>query len=51
MRMKKLRQWFKNWENIGLISWADKNEDGIIQYGPGNSLEPVKPIFSQAKRH
>jgi cation/acetate symporter len=39
-------QWFKNWENIGLISWSDKNNDGIIQYGPGNALENTKPIFS-----
>ena len=39
-------QWFKNWENIGLISWSDKNNDGIIQYGPGNALEKTKPIFS-----
>ena len=41
--------WFKNWEDIGLISWSDKNEDGIIQYGPGYSLDPVKPIFSQER--
>ena len=41
--------WFKNWEDIGLISWSDKNEDGIIQYGPGHSLDPVKPIFSQER--
>ena len=46
---EKTPEWFKNWKNIGLISWADKNEDGIIQYGPGNSLEPVKPIFSKQR--
>ena len=46
---EKTPEWFKNWENIGLISWADKNEDGIIQYGPGNSHEPVKPIFSKQR--
>ncbi|GJL90467.1 sodium:solute symporter family protein [Hyphococcus sp.] len=28
-------QWVKSWEGIGLIAWLDKNEDGIIQYGPG----------------
>ena len=38
-------QWFKNWENIGLISWSDKNNDGIIQYGPGKALENTNPIF------
>ena len=41
--------WFKNWEDIGLISWSDKNKDGIIQYAPGNSLSPVKPIFSDQR--
>jgi len=42
-------QWFKNWENIGLISWSDKNNDGIIQYGPGSALENTKPIFSNKR--
>lgn len=27
--------WFKSWENAGLIGWLDKNNDGVIQYGPG----------------
>ena len=27
--------WFKNWEQIGLIGWVDKNEDGVIQYAAG----------------
>ena len=42
-------QWFKNWEDIGLISWLDKNNDGIIQYGPGSALENTKPIFSDQR--
>lgn len=25
-------QWFSNWENTGLLSFTDKNGDGIIQY-------------------
>ena len=25
-------QWFKNWENTGLLQFDDKNADGIIQY-------------------
>ncbi|MFM1808708.1 MAG: hypothetical protein RLZZ242_1433 [Bacteroidota bacterium] len=25
-------QWFSNWEKTGLLSFDDKNEDGIIQY-------------------
>ncbi len=27
--------WFKRWEDIGLVSWVDKNDDGKIQYAPG----------------
>ena len=27
--------WFKRWEDIGLVSWVDKNGDGRIQYAPG----------------
>ena len=38
--------WFKNWENIGLIAWKDKNNDGLIQYSTGNALNDVKPRFN-----
>ena len=41
--------WFKNWEDIGLISWIDKNEDGVIQYRSGNALEKTKPQFSSGR--
>ena len=41
--------WFKNWEDIGLISWIDKNEDGVIQYRAGNALEKTKPQFSSER--
>ncbi len=31
--------WFKTWEDAGLISWVDKNGDGIIEYnGTGPAL-------------
>ena len=31
--------WFKNWESTGLISFEDKNGDGIIQYrGPDSDV-------------
>ncbi|MCH7225326.1 sodium:solute symporter family protein [Haloferula sp. A504] len=34
--------WFKNWENSGLIAWVDKNQDGKIQYlGDGAALAPM----------
>ena len=42
-------EWFRNWEDIGLISWTDKNQDGIIQYRPGNALEKVKPKFTSER--
>ena len=37
--------WVKTWENIGLIAWTDKNDDGIIQYGPGAPFEG-RPDFT-----
>ena len=41
--------WFKNWEEIGLIAWMDKNADGKIQYSSGNALENVKPIYQELR--
>ena len=41
-------RWFKNWEQIGLIAWKDKNEDGKINYSAGEALEGVKPKFSNS---
>ena len=38
--------WFKNWENIGLLAWQDKNNDRSIQYSSGNALEGIKPDYS-----
>jgi cation/acetate symporter len=41
--------WFKNWEEIGLIAWKDKNKDGNIQYSSGDALESIKPFYSDKK--
>jgi len=41
--------WFKNWEEIGLIAWKDKNEDQKIQYSAGNALEDIKPNYIEGK--
>ena len=41
--------WFRNWEDIGLIAWTDKNGDGRIQYAAGDALEGVKPDFSDQR--
>jgi cation/acetate symporter len=40
-------QWFKSWETTGLIAWADKNGDGIMQYGPGKAFKG-KPKYAAA---
>jgi cation/acetate symporter len=37
--------WFRSWEDVGLIGWIDKNEDGVIQYGPGVPF-PGPPSFA-----
>ena len=37
--------WFKNWENIGLISWMDKNQDGKMQYSSGSPFVESRPVF------
>ncbi|HEY5689232.1 MAG TPA: sodium:solute symporter family protein [Yeosuana sp.] len=37
-------EWFKNWENTGLIAWDDKNGDGKIQYIEGASTNG-KPVY------
>jgi len=42
---KSAPEWFKNWEEIGLIAWKDKNNDGIINYSSGNALDGVKPKY------
>ncbi len=39
-------QWFKNWENTGLIAWSDKNNDGKIQYVAGKALDG-KPKYTE----
>lgn len=39
-------EWIKSWEKIGLIGWQDKNNDGLIQYAPGNAFTPKAPTFA-----
>ena len=41
--------WFKNWENIGLIAWKDKNEDGLINYSAGKAFEEGRPDFLDSR--
>lgn len=42
-------QWFKNWEETGLIAWSDKNGDGKIQYFAGSAVEGKKPVFTEER--
>ena len=40
--------WVKTWEDIGLIAWLDKNEDGRIQYAAGAAFEGA-PEFASGR--
>ena len=41
--------WFKNWENQGMIAWIDKNGDGIMQYRAGDVFVG-KPVYEDGSR-
>ena len=39
--------WFKDWEDSGLLAWVDKNGDGKLQYRSGQAYsEKGRPKFS-----
>ncbi|PNQ72560.1 cation acetate symporter [Hanstruepera neustonica] len=42
-------EWFKNWENTGLIAWSDKNNDGKIQYVAGSAIDGKKPLYTSER--
>lgn len=42
-------EWFKNWEDTGLLSWTDKNGDGKIQYVNGKAIDGKKPVFNEER--
>jgi cation/acetate symporter len=42
-------EWFKNWEEQGMIAWVDKNSDGIMQYRAGDVFSG-KPTFDDSTR-
>ena len=41
--------WFKNWENQGMIAWVDKNQDEIMQYRAGDVFLG-KPKYVDSER-
>ena len=47
-RYDELPQWFRNWENTGLIAWSDKNKDGKIQYRNSEALDG-KPVYTEER--
>lgn len=44
-------EWFKNWENTGLLGWTDRNGDGKVQYAAGAAFDAKKgkPAFSEER--
>jgi cation/acetate symporter len=42
-------EWFKNWEEQGMIAWVDKNNDGIMQYRAGDVFSG-KPTYDDSTR-
>ncbi len=42
-----LPQWFKKWEETGLLAWDDKNGDGVVQYVAGKALAAKTPEFAE----
>ncbi|MBT3436998.1 MAG: cation acetate symporter [Oceanospirillaceae bacterium] len=46
-RYEEMPQWFKKWENAGLIAWYDHNADGRTQYAAGDAFtgRQHKPIY------
>jgi cation/acetate symporter len=45
---KSIPQWFKTWEDTGLLAWVDKNGDGKVQYVAGAALAG-KPTFTEER--
>ena len=45
---KSIPQWFKTWEDTGLLAWVDKNADGKVQYVAGAALAG-KPKFTDER--
>ena len=31
-------EWFTNWENQGMVTWVDKDDDGIMQFAAGKAI-------------
>ena len=43
--------WFKRWEQTGLIAWVDRDEDGLVDYRAGSIFldQEDKPEFTEER--
>ncbi|PHS20393.1 MAG: cation acetate symporter [Kangiella sp.] len=41
--------WFKTWENSGLLAWVDHNKDGKVQYAKGKAIADKSPTFAEER--
>jgi cation/acetate symporter len=39
-RVEQMPSWVQNWRETGLISFNDKNGDGVVTYAPGTASDP-----------
>lgn len=39
--------WFKNWEETGLVAWMDKNDDGVMQYYAGAPFQGAPDLTDE----
>jgi len=46
---KSMPQWFKTWENSGLLGWYDHNGDGKVQYANGAVINGKSPVFDEQR--
>lgn len=47
-RYSEAPDWFKGWEDRGLIAWIDKNDDGVMQHSAGPAFSG-KPSYTSAR--
>jgi cation/acetate symporter len=45
---EEMPEWFGTWEETALLTWYDKNGDGIITYAPGSAIEGLPDIQRNA---
>lgn len=46
---EEMPEWFSTWEETALLTWVDKDENGIITYAPGNAIEGLPDIQRNAE--